>query len=817
MTSHSLHDFVPPGTFNAPLIDAEALAGFAAAADAWGAREAGADVWGTPREARAEMPAAALWPSDTPAAPTTHTAPLNAAPATAKRIPNAPAAAPAPYTSKLQAARDLARRGFSVFPLKSWVDPGIGATDEQRKDAVDRAKIPAFEGWKYAATTDLKQIEAWWTASPNANIGISTAGLFVVDVDTHKGGIATLEILTLTEDFPPTVESITQSDGLHILYRLPEHTAARSGVNVLGQGIDVRSYGGYIVAPGSEIAGRRYRWRNDAPLALVPPWMLDLSKAGKPKGPSAAKRLVDEDQEAIERAFQWLAKHAPDAQLGNRGFTAYKVACRLYEFAVSRETCEELLATWSEAQSNPPMDLADIQHAAMSADRNMQNAKGSKHSAAPGFEPVDISESQAKHDDRLRRKAELREAQEPDERSPNNAVPTFAPVAPFDPVTLPRRPWVIPNLACRNVVTLVAGPGGVAKSTWTLQVAVAGVTRRSDICGFAVPKRGRVLVWNQEDDLQEMQRRLAAIMQAFDVSWDDLKDESGAPMLFFGSGVDTPLMLAQRRGDGVATGPAVSAFMATVRENAIDTLILDPLVELHEVSENDNVQMRAVIGVVRNIAKAANCAAIVVTHVKKPDKARRADGFAGDMDTARGASSQIGLCRIGLTVYNAEKSDDKHWKFEGSAADYVRIDLGKNNLGAKSKVPMWFKIEPTFIGGIGGESAAVLRPVSVKEKITTSTGPDILNEIARAISNNREACDGRNLGAIESYLPADTLAALRPKKYQAEAIDKAFDGALERLTDFGKLTRENRGGKVGWVFNLAPTPMLPQGNTGNSK
>ena len=134
-----------------------------------------------------------------------------------------------------------------------------------------------------------------------------------------------------------------------------------------------------------------------------------------------------------------------------------------------------------------------------------------------------------------------------------------------------------------------------------------------------------------------MHRRLAAIMQAFDVSWDDLKDETGDTMLFLGSGVDAPLMIAQRRGDGVAIGRDVRAFTTAVRDGAIDTVILDPLVELHQASENDNVEMRQVLGVVRQIAKAANCAALVVTHVKKPDKART-DGFAGDMDSARGAS-----------------------------------------------------------------------------------------------------------------------------------------------------------------------------------
>ncbi len=261
----------------------------------------------------------------------------------------------------------------------------------------------------------------------------------------------------------------------------------------------------------------------------------------------------------------------------------------------------------------------------------------------------------------------------------------------------------------------------------------------------------------------------------------------------------------------------MSAFITAVCDGAINMVILDPLVELHQASENDNVEMRQVLGVVRQIAKAANCAALVVTHVKKPDKART-DGFAGDMDSARGASSQSGISRIGLTVYNAQKNDDKHWKFEGSSADYVRVDIGKNNLGARSKMPMSFKVEKIAIGGMDGESAAILRPVSVKAKAAAaSAGPDILTELARAISDNREACDGRNLSAIESYLPADVLAVLPAKNHRAAAIDAAFDGALEYMTDFGTLRRENRHGKVGWVFSVPLAPILPQGNTGNSK
>jgi hypothetical protein len=187
------------------------------------------------------------------------------------------------------------------------------------------------------------------------------------------------------------------------------------------------------------------------------------------------------------------------------------------------------------------------------------------------------------------------------------------------------------------------------------------------------------------------------------------------------------------------------------------------------------------------------------------------------MDSARSASSQSGISRIGLTVYSAQDKDKNKWKFEGSPADYVRIDIGKNNLGPKSKAPMWFKVEKTVIGGIGGESAAVLRPVSIKATDTPPVGTDILIELARAISNNHQACDGKNLSAIEGYLPAETREALPAKQHRAAAINAAFDGALEYPTDFGVLKRENRHGKTGWVYSVAVVPLLPQANSGNSK
>lgn len=644
-----------------------------------------------------------------------------------------------------------------------------------------------------------------------------TTSLLVVDVDVRAGGPKSYDELKDKNDFPETLANKTGSGGDHIIYALPdlpEDLYVPNSESDIAPGIDIKSWHGFILLPGSTFNGKSYRWGGSSTITEAPRWLVE--RCTKPRikpSASAGKRLVAEDDWARDAAWE-AVKNSPVVHQGERNNACLVLANAMFDFGAELETAFEYAAEWNSHMCLPPMDLDEVRDAVTSAMRYRKRAIGYMHPDASGFDVADISKSEAERASRQKAKRDGVDINKSDARA--SALPTFAPVAPFDPLKLPRRPWVIPNLACRNVVSLVAGPGGVAKSTWTLQVAVAAVTGRSDMCGFAVPKRERVLVWNQEDDMQEMHRRLAAIMQAFNVSWDDLKDENGEMMLFLGSGVDIPLMLARRHGDVVGVGEAVATFTEAVRTDAIGLLILDPLVELHEVAENDNVEMRAVLGVVRRIAKATNCGAIVVTHVKKPDKAK-SDGSAGDMDSARGASSQSGISRIGLTVYRAQESDKNKWGFEGSPMDYVRIDIGKNNLGPKSKVPIWFKLENTVIGGIGGESAAVLRPASPKKTDKTSASPDILVELARAISNNREACDGKNLSAIESHLPDDTLTALPAKNHRAEAIAKAFDGALEYPTDLGVLKRENRHGRTGWVYSVAPVPMLPQGNTGSSK
>jgi len=70
--------------------------------------------------------------------------------------------------------------------------------------------------------TDQSVIRGWWATYPNANVGVYTGDLFVLDVDRRHGGDATLQQLTAVYgDLPPTV-TVRTGDGWHYYFRRPD-------------------------------------------------------------------------------------------------------------------------------------------------------------------------------------------------------------------------------------------------------------------------------------------------------------------------------------------------------------------------------------------------------------------------------------------------------------------------------------------------------------------------------------------------------------------------------------------------------------------
>jgi hypothetical protein len=236
----------------------------------------------------------------------------------------------------LEAALDLASRGFRVFPLR----PG--------------EKIPRIKGWKDAATTDPEQIRGWWAQFPHANIGIATGrGLLVVDVDKHKDGVKKLrELFAAHAPFPDTLIAKTQSDGLHFFFKLPDGVKLASGTDKLGYGVDVKCEGGLVVGAGSIGKIGAYRWDCDKPIADAPQWIIDLcDEVNQFRTDMSAKRIIDSSPRAVEAARRWLLT-APIAIESHGGDQTTVAVCRrLADFGVTEAEAFDLLTEpggWNE-------------------------------------------------------------------------------------------------------------------------------------------------------------------------------------------------------------------------------------------------------------------------------------------------------------------------------------------------------------------------------------------------------------------------------------------------------------------------------------
>lgn len=207
----------------------------------------------------------------------------------------------------LAAALAHAARGWHVFPL--W--PG--------------SKAPAVSGkWEQRATCDPEGIRRWWTTRPfNIGLAVGPSGLVVVDLDAAKparGGVATTSTTSTTSQVRDVADVVnarlmsttsttfdahgrdvfltlcarhghpapadtlivaTPSRGWHLYFRHPEDGPALRNTKggtarALGPNIDTRGHGGYVVAPGSVVDGRRYRIVRDQPPGSLPGWLAEV-------------------------------------------------------------------------------------------------------------------------------------------------------------------------------------------------------------------------------------------------------------------------------------------------------------------------------------------------------------------------------------------------------------------------------------------------------------------------------------------------------------------------------------------------------------
>lgn len=235
----------------------------------------------------------------------------------------------------LDAALSWAERGFFVFPLH----PGT--------------KVPVHNAWYDVATNDPDVIRALWGDTPY-NIGVHAKDHIIVDIDCKNGVDGSLAFFDLGYD-SDTLTVRTPTGGLHLYYKGP---AVQNSAGKLGEGLDVRSFHGYVIAPGSVTEDGEYTIAHEAMIRDAPVDLIE--RAGAPRPDREIKTAVATDQAAaLLQAVRYL-QDTPIGIAGSRNDTAFKTAAHLKDMGLSFPNATAVMAEHWNPRCQPPLEFDEL-------------------------------------------------------------------------------------------------------------------------------------------------------------------------------------------------------------------------------------------------------------------------------------------------------------------------------------------------------------------------------------------------------------------------------------------------------------------------
>lgn len=575
----------------------------------------------------------------------------------------------------LETALYLASMGFYIAPLKP------------------NSKLPSGP-WTMQSTINPITITGWfkdefmgWDPEINIMIDTGKSGLCVIDIDNKGEKEGTVHWRELMSDPVPTFTVETPSGGYHLYYTASgfANTAGK-----LAADIDTRAEGGYVVAPSSTIDGVAYTITDDSRVVELPLFIAEKLSAHRIKTRETGTIYSENDEGDLDWAISFLQNHEPAIEGAGGDNHTFITFCKLKEHGIGQDKALELVLEHWNDNCSPPWDYDDLEKKCDSAYRSAQNATGVKSAMAefrvPTIEP-------AVDNTRL-----------------------GLPLMPFEQDTIPFRDWVFGEMAIRGKISQITAPGGSSKSTFTMVMALSKASGRN-LLDIDPKGTGRVWIYNNEDDMEELKRRLIGLMGYFRIGWHEICDEDGTCRIMLSSGERIPFQIARRDGRLNKIKPFhADQMVKELIEFGADLLIVDPFAETHPAQENSNDEIKEIGQMYRMVAQRAAVSLLLVHHTRKHDNAS-SDGQSGNMDSARGASALSGLVRIMFTLYPmSEKQAKKYGIKETERWRYVLLEQAKANL-TKGGVAKWY-IRDTFAINVSaenpaGEEIGVLRPVNL--------------------------------------------------------------------------------------------------------
>ena len=512
------------------------------------------------------------------------------------------------YSMKDCALKYAVVLGLPVFPLKP------------------KGKTPLTRHGFKEATTDPKQISAWWDNEPMANIGIATggpAGLLVIDLDVdEEKGIDGRETLRKWEGqhgkLPDhTWLAITGRGGYHYFYHDP--FGSRSGTG-LYEGIDIRGDGGYIVAPPSvHPNGRRYEWEQspeEFPLVEAGPRVNEFLHPAPEKWGKSPLRIPDQIPE------------------GGRVNAMVKLTCSLQSKGLSDEAIRTAVRAENEEKCIPPLTDQELEKEVFPALKRYEKGTRPYHGGG-GSRPANDPQKEVS----LVSMADIREEE---------------------------TTWLYQPYVPRGKITICAAYPGAGKTYLLCYMTACVSSGRSFFSQpLSIGKPGKVIYLTAEDGIGDTIKKRLRIC--------------GANMTNIATVLDKTRLAFD--------SPEIENYM---RDYKPDLMIFDPFQAYigAEIDMNAPNRTREKLGYISELAEKYDVAVVLICHFNKNNKGDAITRVLGSTDIMGICRSYIAVGRVpgsdNMKFMSHEKSSlDRHGNtilFEIDPDRGGVVYMGENNL-----------------------------------------------------------------------------------------------------------------------------------------
>ncbi len=256
------------------------------------------------------------------------------------------------------------------------------------------------------------------------------------------------------------------------------------------------------------------------------------------------------------------------------------------------------------------------------------------------------------------------------------------------------REWHVEGFIPRHTVSQLSGDGGDGKSLLMLQLAVSTALGENWI-GLPVQCPGPVLYLSAEDDLKELRRRLAGILDAYGCD-SEPSNLTLAPL----AGMNAVLAI-ESRNNTIEGTPLWIELQNTIADLKPTLVIIDNLADVFSGNENSRPQARQFVNMLRGEAIKHEMSVLLLSHPSLTG-INSGSGMSGSTAWNNSVRSRLYLERVFIDKIEAD-------------SDVRRLTSKKTNYSKKGEMIMLRWKDWVFVrDDIANDSPATLGAQSVQ-------------------------------------------------------------------------------------------------------